>query len=185
MSLIYIPWYSTSPFSLPKSMTRKAKQRGNMSHVLCQSQSSKHSMQVIIVTSAVSLNYMSTRLTCAYSCHLYKVPIVPPKNYNRHLGIDCERTLYGIWKIKPDYETMTIFLQFSEDPIWFGQVVTKRDGFCKGSHMSLSPKFCHWNVCGFHRQIMFTKDRLAIILKFYAYLSNKGCSWQPKSLSDM
>ena len=44
----------------------------------------------------------------------------PKKNYNRHLGIDCKRTLYGIRKIKPDYETMTIFLQFSEDPtlIW-------------------------------------------------------------------
>ena len=41
----------------------------------------------------------------------------PKKNYNRHLGIDCKRTLYGIRKIKPDYETMTIFLQFSEDPI--------------------------------------------------------------------
>ena len=26
----------------------------------------------------------------------------PPKNYNRNLGIDCERTLYGIWKIKSD-----------------------------------------------------------------------------------
>ena len=52
-----------------------------------------------------------------------------PKNYNRHLGIDCKRTLYGIRKIKPDYETMTISLQFSEDPIWFGQVVTKIYGF--------------------------------------------------------
>ena len=48
------------------------------------------------------------------------VQIVPKKNYNRNLGIDCERTLSGIWKIKPDYETMTIFLQFSEDTIWFG-----------------------------------------------------------------
>ena len=37
-------------------------------------------------------------------------------------------TLYGIWKIKPDYETMNVFLQFSEDPIWFGQVVTKKYG---------------------------------------------------------
>ena len=45
------------------------------------------------------------------------------------MGIDCERTLYGIWKIKPDYETMTIFLQISEDPIWFDQVVTKKYGF--------------------------------------------------------
>ena len=48
---------------------------------------------------------------------IHGLPIVPPKNYNRHLGIDCKRTLYGIRKIKPDYETMTIFLQFSEDPI--------------------------------------------------------------------
>ena len=41
----------------------------------------------------------------------------PKKNYNRHLGIDCKRTLYGIRKNKPDYETVTISLQFSEDPI--------------------------------------------------------------------
>ena len=53
------------------------------------------------------------------------IQIVSPKIYYQHLGIDCERTLRGIWKIKPDYETITIFLQFSEDPIWFGQVVTK------------------------------------------------------------
>ena len=113
--------------------------------------------------------------------------IVPQKNYNRHWGIDYEITLYGIWKIKPDYETLTLFLQFSEDPIWFGQVVTKKYGFCKTSHRSLSSKFCHMNVhvCGFHRQIVFTKDRLANIFKLHAYLSNKGCSWQPKSLSDM
>ena len=32
------------------------------------------------------------------------------------LGFDCERSLYEVWKIKLDYETMTIFLQFSEDP---------------------------------------------------------------------
>ena len=48
----------------------------------------------------------------------------------------------------------------------------------------LPAKFCHLNVCGFHRQIVFTQDRLANIFKFYAYLSNKGCSWQPKRLSD-
>ena len=35
--------------------------------------------------------------------------------------------------------------------------------------MSLSSKFCHWNVCGFHRQIVFTKDRLAIMLEFYMH----------------
>ena len=50
-------------------------------------------------------------------------------------------------------------------------------------------KFCHlnvhMNVCGFHRQIVFTKDRLWNIFKFHAYLSNIGCSWQPKTLSDM
>ena len=38
------------------------------------------------------------------------------KKSNRHLGIDCERTIYVIWKIKPDYETVTIFLQFSKTP---------------------------------------------------------------------
>ena len=45
------------------------------------------------------------------------------------------------------------------------------------------PSFVTWmymNVCGFHRQIVFTKDRLSNIFKFHAYLSNKGCSWQPK-----
>ena len=50
------------------------------------------------------------------------------------------------------------------------------------------PSFVTWmymNVCGFHRQIVFTKDRLSNIFKFHAYLSNKGCSWQPKTLSDM
>ena len=55
-----------------------------------------------------------------------RLPIVPQKNYNRHLGIDCERNLYGIRQIKPDYKTVTIFLQFSEDPISFGQVVTEK-----------------------------------------------------------
>ena len=53
----------------------------------------------------------------------------PKKNYNRHLGIDCNRTLYGIRKIKPDYETMTTFLQFSEDPIWFREIIAKKYGF--------------------------------------------------------
>ena len=50
------------------------------------------------------------------------------------------------------------------------------------------PSFVTWmymNVCGFHRQIVFTKGRLSNIFKFHAYLSNKGCSWQPKTLSDM
>ena len=32
-------------------------------------------------------------------------------------------------KSKPDYKTMTISLQFNEDPIWFGQVVTKKYWF--------------------------------------------------------
>ena len=63
-----------------------------------------------------------------FTCSEYNTDC-PPKKYNQHLGIDCERTLYGIWKIKPDYETMTIFLQFSEDPIRFGQVLTKKYGF--------------------------------------------------------
>ena len=64
-----------------------------------------------------------------YNMILHLCTDCPPKNYNRHLGIDCKRTLYGISKIKPDYETMTIFLQFSEDPIWFGQIITKKYGF--------------------------------------------------------
>ena len=42
--------------------------------------------------------------------------------------------------------------------------------FCKASHRSPSSKFCHLTACGFHRQIVFTKDRPANILKFYAYL---------------
>ena len=94
------------------------------------------------------------------------------KKSNRHLGIDCERTIYAIWKKEPDYETVTIFLQFSEDPIWFGQVVRKKYNmdFCKLSHMSLSSSFCHWNVCGFQRQIVFTKD-VCIPFYMYAYLS--------------
>ena len=62
--------------------------------------------------------------------YLYRLSPPPKKKkYNRHLGIDCERILYGIWKMKQDYGTMVIFLQFSEDPIWFGQVVTKKYGF--------------------------------------------------------
>ena len=36
--------------------------------------------------------------------------------------------------------------------------------------MSLSFKFCHGNVCGFRRQIVFTNDRLPTILQLYAYL---------------
>ena len=127
----------------------------------------------------------SSSFSSIFSFILMYTDCPPKKMYNRHLGIDCERTLYGIWKIKPDYETITIFLQFSEDPIWFGQAVTKNVDFCKVSHMSLSSKFCNMNVCGFYRQIVFTKDRLANIFKFHAYLSSKGCSWQPKSLSDM
>ena len=42
--------------------------------------------------------------------------------------------------------------------------------FCKASHRSLSSKFCHMNVCGFHRQIVFIKDRLANMFKFHAYI---------------
>ena len=61
---------------------------------------------------------------------VYRLPPPPPKKkYNRHLGIVCKRTLYGIRKIKADYENMTISLQFSENPIWFGPVVTKKYGF--------------------------------------------------------
>ena len=48
------------------------------------------------------------------------------------------------------------------------------------------PSFVTWMyVASMHRQIVFTKHRLANIFIFHAYLSNKGCSWQPKSLSDM
>ena len=46
------------------------------------------------------------------------------------------------------------------------------------------PSFVTWMYIGFHRQFVFTKDRLANIFKFHAYLSNESCSWQPKSLSD-
>ena len=72
--------------------------------------------------------YFTSDLQVQYVCICIDYP---KTNYNRHLGIDCERTLYvyGIWKIKPDYETMTIFLQFSKDPIGFGQVVTKKYGY--------------------------------------------------------
>ena len=69
---------------------------------------------------------------------------IVPKNYNRHLGIDWERTLYGICKIKPDYETMTIFLQFSEDPIWFGQVDKEIWIFVKQVICPFLPSFVTW-----------------------------------------
>ena len=94
----------------------------------------------------------------------------PPKNYNRHLGIDCEIPVYGIWKIKPDYETMTFFFYKSvKTPSALAKYSHKEIimDFCKASHRSLSSKFCHLNVCGFHRQIVFTREACK-----HAHLSN-------------
>ena len=90
-----------------------------------------------------------------------------------------QKKLTGLW----NYNYFPT-IQWRPHLIWSSSHKEIKD-FSKASHRSLSSKFCHLNVCGFHRQIVFTKDRLANILKFYAYLSNKGCSWQPKSLSDM
>ena len=49
-----------------------------------------------------------------------KKKLIQINKYNRHLGIDCERTLYGIWTIKPDYETITILftIQWRPHRIW-------------------------------------------------------------------
>ena len=41
----------------------------------------------------------------------------PKKNYNRHLVSIAKEPFMESENIKPDYETMTIFLQFNEDPI--------------------------------------------------------------------
>ena len=68
------------------------------------------------------------------------------KNYNRHLGIDCKRTLYEIRKIKPDYETMTIFLQSVKIPSDLANYSQRNMDFCKASHGSPFSKFCHLNV---------------------------------------
>ena len=43
-----------------------------------------------------------------------------------HLGIDYERNGIAVWKLILDYETISISLSVSEDPIRFGPVVTKK-----------------------------------------------------------
>ena len=68
---------------------------------------------------------MESNLT---SAHIH-VQIVPPKNTIGIWVSIAKEPFMESEKIKPDYETMTIFLQFSEDPIWFGNVVTKKYGF--------------------------------------------------------
>ena len=109
----------------------------------------------------------------------------PPKKLQSALGYRLQKNPLwnqknqtGLWNY--DYFPT---IQWRPHLIWPSN--HKEMDFCKASHGSLSSKFCHLNVCRFHRLIVFTKDRLANIFKFYAYLSNKGCSWQPKSLSDM
>ena len=66
---------------------------------------------------------------------------------------------------------MTIFYNSVKTQSDLAKQSQRNMEFCKASHRSLSSKFCHMNVCGFHRQIVFTKGRLANIFKFHAYLS--------------
>ena len=92
----------------------------------------------------------------------------PKKNYNRHLGFDCERTLMKSEKSNRIIKLLLFFYNWVKTPFDLAKQSQRNMEFCKGSHISLSSEFCHWNVCGFHGQIVFTKDRLANIFKFYA-----------------
>ena len=50
------------------------------------------------------------------------------KKYNQQLDIDYKKNGIAIWKVILDYETQTIFLSVSEDPVRFGPVVMKKQG---------------------------------------------------------
>ena len=132
------------------------------------------------------------RIIVIFKYYMYRLSPPPKtkkkkkKKPNRHLGIDCKRTLYGIWKIKPDFETMTIFLQFSEDPYLIWPSGHKEIWiFVKQVIGPFLPSFVTWMYVASIGRLCSQKTGFAIIFKFHAYLSNKGCSWQPKSLSDM
>ena len=115
-------------------------------------------------------NYrLSTKkLQSAFGYRLRKNPLWNLKNQNRLWNYDYFSTIQ--WRPH-------LIWPSSNKEIWI---------FVEQVIGPFLPSFVTWMyVASIHRQIVFTKDMLANIFKFRAYLSNKGCSWQPKGLSDM
>ena len=86
--------------------------------------------------------------------------------YSRHLGTDCERTLYGIWKIKPNYKTMTcstiqrgphLIWPSSNKEIWI---------FVKQVISPFLPSFVTWRYVGFTGRLCSQKTGLQTYSNF-------------------
>ena len=113
---------------------------------------------------------------CLISPQFVNIPIVPSPPPQK------KKNTIGIWVSiakEPFMESENQTGFYSKTPSDLAKyIVTKKYGFWKASHRSPPSKFCHLTVCGFHRGIVQH-------IQCYAYLSNIGCSLQPKSLSDM
>ena len=111
----------------------------------------------------------------------------PPKKYNRHLGIDCKRTLYGIRK----NQTGLWHYDYSPTIQWRSYLIWPNNHkeiwiFVKQVTGPFFPSFVTWMYmnCMWLPQADCVHKRQALKHILF-YLSNKGCSWQPKTLSDM